>query len=264
MRGPIAVLLILLSLLFPMASAAESSLPFMKDMAGDVELPRPWGIGLDFFTMDQDYDIQNLEFALSGVIVGDPTQIKVTNEVQHFDIKGDAWLLPFLNVFGLIGRVDTDTVVDFTDAGIEGLPPGFSLGELPVSFDGTVYGLGFTLVYGTENWFTSLTTTYTSTSTSGDLDSSVKSLSVQPRVGLLKNEWRFWVGAMYLDTDEKHSGVFELPFLGAVPFEVELVTKDNWNYSVGTGYVFSDRADLSLEIGFGNRTHTLFNFNVRF
>jgi len=69
---------------------------------------------------------------------------------------------------------------------------------------------------------------------------------------------------MYLDTDEKHSGIFELPYIGDVPFSIELVTQDSWNYTGGVGYVFSDRADRSFEIGFGNRTHTLFNFTYRF
>jgi hypothetical protein len=257
-------LILLLAILLPFTSSADSSLPFMKDLAGDRTLPRPWGIGLDFYTMDQDYDIDSLEFALPGVSIGDPSEIGVTNEVQHLDIKGDVWLLPFLNVFGIIGRVDIDTVVDFSTADIQGLPPGVSLGKLPVSFDGTVYGAGFTLAYGTENWFTSLTSTFTKTNTSGDLESSVNSTSVQPRIGLLRDAWRFWVGGMYLDTDESHSGIFELPFIGGVPFEVDLITRDNWNYTVGAGYVFSDRADLSFEIGFGNRTHTLFNFNTRF
>jgi hypothetical protein len=264
MENNMRALILLLAVILPLSSWADSGLPFMKELAGDAKLPRPWGIGLDFYTMDQDYDVKDLSFALPGVIVGDPTKINVTNEVQHFDIKGDVWLLPFLNVFGLVGRVDTDTVVDFSEAGITGLPPGFSLPPVVVSFDGTVYGLGFTLVYGTENWFTSLTSTWTTTSTSGDLDSTVDSLSVQPRIGLLRNNWRFWVGAMYLDTDEKHTGVFDLDLIGPVPFAVELVTQDSWNYSAGTGFVFSDRADLSLELGFGNRTHTLFNFNYRF
>jgi hypothetical protein len=250
--------------MLPLSCWADSALPFMKDLAGDAELPRPWGIGLDFFTMDQDYDIKNLNFALPGVIVGDPSQIDVTNKVQHFDIKGDVWLLPFLNVFGIVGRVDVDTVVDLSDAGITGLPPGISLPPIDVLFDGTVYGLGFTLVYGTENWFTSLTSTWTSTSTSGDFNSTVDSFTTQPRIGLIRNNWRFWVGGMYLDTDEKHTGVFELPFIGPIPFAVELTTKDSWNYTAGVGYVFSDRADLSFEYGFGNRTHTLFNLNYRF
>jgi len=257
-------LILLLAVILPLSSWADSGLPFMKELAGDAKLPRPWGIGLDFYTMDQDYDIKNLEFALPGVGVGDPSKIGVTNEMQHFDLKGDVWLLPFLNVFGLVGRMSADTVVDLSTADVIGLPPGINLGKLPVSFDGTVYGAGFTLAYGGDSWFTSLTTTFTKTSTSGDLDSTVKSTTVQPRIGLLRNSWRFWVGGMYLDTDEKHSGVFELPFIGDVPFAVELVTKDSWNYTVGLGYVFNDRADLSFELGFGNRTHTLFNLNARF
>jgi hypothetical protein len=257
-------LLLLLAVLLPLSSSADSALPFLKDIAGDAELPRPWGVGIDFFTMNQDYSIKSLDFALPGVIVGDPSQIDVTNSIQHFDFKGDVWLFPFLNVFGLVGKVSTDTVVDFSSADIIGLPPGVSLGKLPVSFDGTVWGLGFTLVYGTENWFTAVTTTFTTTSTSGDLDSSVDSTAVQPRVGLLRDKWRFWVGAMYLDTDEKHSGNFDLPYIGPVPFAVELVTADNWNYATGVGYEFSDKANLSFEYGFGKRNHTLFNFNYRF
>jgi len=255
-------LILLLAALLPLSSFADSGLPFMKDLAGDADLPRPWGIGFDFFTMDQDYDIKSLDFALPGVSLGDPSKIKVTNEVQHLDFKVDAWILPFLNVFGLIGRVNIDTVVDFSEADIMGLP--FPLSTLPVSFDGTVYGGGFTLAYGTDRWFTSVTTVFTKTSTSGDLDSKVSSTAVQPRIGLIRNGWQFWTGAMYLNTDEKHSGVFDLPYVGPVPFAVELQTQDHWNYVLGTRYVFSDRANLSFEYGFGNRTHTLFNFNFRF
>ncbi len=258
MRG----LILLFAALLPLSASADSALPFMKDLAGATELPRPWGISIDFYTMDQDYDIKDLQFALPGISLGDPSQIEVTNEVMHYDIQADVWLLPFLNVFGLIGKVNSDTLVDLSKVEITGLP--FSLGTLPVSIDGTVYGLGFTLVYGTDNWFVSATTTYTETSTSGVLDSSVDSLAIQPRIGLIRDSWRFWAGSMYLDVDEKHSGTFDLPIIGGVPFSVELVTKDSWNYSAGVGYVFSDRANLSFELGFGSRTHTLFNFNVRF
>ncbi len=255
-------LILLLAVLIPLSSSADSGLPFMKDMVGDRELPRPWGLGLDFYTMDQDYDIKSLSFDLPGVSLGDPSKLKVTNEVEHFDIKGDAWILPFLNVFGLVGRVRIDTLVDFSQADITGLP--IALPDLPVSFNGTVYGGGFTLAYGTEKWFTSVTTVFTKTNTSGDLDTKVSSTAVQPRIGLLKNGWQFWLGAMYLKTDEKHSGNIELPYLGPVPFAVELQTRDNWNYVVGTGYEFTDRAALRFEYGFGNRTHTLFNFTFRF
>jgi hypothetical protein len=95
--------------------------------------------------MDQDYDIKDLQFALPGISLGDPSQIEVTNEVMHYDIQADVWLLPFLNVFGLIGKVNSDTLVDLSKVEITGLP--FSLGTLPVSIDGTVL-----------HWFTAPTT----------------------------------------------------------------------------------------------------------
>jgi len=255
-------LILALAALLPISSLADSALPFMKDLAGDAELPRTWGVSVDIFTMDQDYDIKSLQFALPGVSLGDPALLDVTNEVKHYDLKADVWLFPFLNIFGLVGKVNTDTLVDLSKVDIVGLP--FPLTTLPVSFDGTVYGLGFTLVYGTENWFASVTTTFTETNVTSGLDTSVQSVAVQPRVGLIKNNWRLWGGAMYLDVDEKHTGVFELPFIGDVPFAVELVTRDNWNYAAGAGYVFNDRTNVSFELGFGKRQHALFNFNVRF
>ena len=252
--------ILFLLLLTPLHAVAESALPFMKELAGDIELPRPWGISVDFYTMDQDYDIDYL--IVPGIPIGDPSDIKVTNDIEHYDLQGDVWLFPFLNVFGVVGHVEADTLVDLSEVVIPDLP--FALDTLPVAYEGKVYGLGFTLVYGTKNWFASATSTWTETDVKGDLDSKVKSLAVQPRVGLIRSNWRFWLGAMYLDVDEKHSGVFELPFIGYVPFSVDLVTKDNWNYGGGVGYQFSDRANLRFELGFGNRTHTLFNFNVRF
>jgi hypothetical protein len=247
------------------AQEADSGGPlFMKHLLGEREFYEPWGIGIDFFTMDQDYAIKSLQFDLPGVSLPDASLIDVTNEIQHFDLKLDVWLTPFLNVFGVLGRVDADTLVDLSNVPIIGLP--VPLGVLPVSYDGTVYGLGFTLAYGSEKWFTSLTSTWTDTNLSGDFDSSVSSFTAQPRIGLLKNKWAFWVGGMYLKTDEQHQGAIQLPIPGVppVPFNVELESAKKWNYTVGVGHVFNPKAMLYLEYGFGDRTHTLFNFTYRF
>ena len=71
---------------------------------------------------------------------------------------------------------------------------------------------------------------------------------------------------MYLDTEETHSGNIDLGIPGAptIPFAVSLESMEAWNYAVGMGYVFSPKAHLSFEVGFGDRTHTLFNFTFRF
>lgn len=262
-----AILILICSFAFSTVATAQEDNPgplFMKDLVGEGDFFEPWGIGIDFYTMDQQYRIKSLQFSLPGVSLPDPSTLNIDNELQHFDLKLDAWLTPFLNVFGLIGRVDADTIVDFSSAPITGLP--IPLTKLPISYDGTVYGAGFTLVYGNENWFASATTTFTETDLSGDFDSSVQSLSIQPRVGLIRDKWQFWVGGMYLDTEEDHSGSIALPIPGIppVPFAIELEGAEKWNTAVGVGHVFSPKAHLSFEVGFGDRDHTLFNFTYRF
>ena len=250
---------------------AESRLPFMRDLAGDHELPKPWGISLDFYTMDQNYDLDFLQFELPGISLDDPSLLDVTNSVQHFDIKLDAWILPFLNVFGIIGALDADTLVGVTRAGLD-----IPVDALPVAYDGTVYGLGFTLAAGGENWFASLTTTATDTSLSGGFESDVSSLTEQLRIGLNRGDWQYFLGAMYLDTDESHKGTITIPFLGVdddgipdfsdavVPFAVELSGSDKVNYAIGVHHQLSESFDLTFEIGFGDREHTLFNIGYRF
>lgn len=260
-------LISLFLLLIPLTASAQESSGgplFMKHLLGDREFFERWGVGVDYFAMDQDYKIQSLQFDLPGVGIGDPSLIEVTNELQHYDLKLDVWVTPFLNVFGLIGKVDADTYVDLSKVPIDGLP--VSLGTLPVAYDGTVYGIGFNLLYGTDRWFAALNNTWTDANLSGDFDSSVKTLSIQPRVGLLFNKTSIWLGGMYLDTEEKHSGSIMLPIPGIppVPFGVELESMEAWNYAIGFGHVFSPKAHFSLELGFGDRNHTLANFTYRF
>jgi len=263
--------LIIALLAFPLTAAAEGEGEdkggplFMKDMLDGQTFFDPWGAGIDFFTMKQDYSIKALEFDLPGVDLGnDASNIGVRNELQHYDVKFDVWLTPFLNVFALLGRVDATTYVDFSNIEVIGLP--FSLGTLPVDYDGTVYGGGINLVYGTEHWFAALNNTWTDANLSGDYDSKIKSYTLQPRLGLIRGKWTFWVGGLYLDTKETHQGTISLPVPGLppVPFYVELEGSDKWNTAVGVAHVFSPKALISLEVGFGDRDHTLFNFTYRF
>ena len=109
-------LFMVLILLAPLAASAQESSGeplFMKDMLDGRAFFEPWGVGADYFTMKQDYKIQSLRFDLPGVDLGDPSLIGVTNALRHFDVKLDAWITPFLNVFGLIGRVDADTALPY-------------------------------------------------------------------------------------------------------------------------------------------------------
>ena len=243
-------------------SEHRSMLPFMREIAGDHELPRPYGIGIDVFTMHQNYAIDSLSFALPGFSLPDPSIIKVKNDLVHNDLKLDAWLFPFLNVFGIYGHVSAHTDVNLSSVVIPTLP--VSLGTLQVRYKGSVYGGGVTLVAGGEHWFTSLTGTWTHTSLSGDFDSQVKARTLQPKIGLVKGPWQFWIGAMDLHTDESHSGVIALPVLGNVPFAVKLKNATSWSPSVGVHYMMDRFGEVALEFGGGDRVTTLLNVTLRF
>jgi len=260
-------LLFALLLLLPLtlhAGESRNGPLFMKDLVGEGDFFAPWGIGVDIFTMKQDYKIKSLEFQVPGIGSIDPSLIDVTNNLSNYDIKLDVWVTPFLNVFGLVGRLNAHTYVDLSKVTIPGLP--VALPTLPVSYDGTVYGGGVNLVYGTQKWFAALNNTWTNTSLNGDFDSSVSSVTVQPRLGIIVDGWTLWGGGMWLDTNEKHRGTISLPVPGwpPVPFNVELQTLNKWNYALGIGHIFSPQATLAFEVGFGDRKHTLFNFTYRF
>lgn len=261
MNKPLLLLALLCVAPSAFAQDNHSALPFMRDIAGDADLPRPYGIGVDFFTLDQQYDISRLSFTLPGNPTVDPRLIDVDNEISELDLRFDAWLLPFLNVFAIVGHIDGGTAVDLS--GVQ-LPLPIPLGTLDLDYDGTVYGGGLTLAAGGEHWFTSLTGTYARANLEGDFDSDVKSTTWQPRVGYINGSWTFFVGGYYIDAEENHSGAIVLPGLGAVPFSVGLESSSKFNPSAGVHYRITEGAETTLELGGGDRQTTLFNFTWRF
>lgn len=240
-------------------SAQAGGLPIGKEWVGDKPLPPPYGVGVDFFHMTQGYEIESLQFSLPGVPAIPPDLVKVESSIQHRDIKFDAWVFPFLNVFALYGKVNARTDVDLRGVPTAqlGLPP---LGVVPVHYEGNVYGGGLTLAYGGEHWFTSVTGSWTRTSLSGDFDSNVRSSSLQPRVGYWNGPFSVWVGGQQIKTEEKHAGSIQLiQGFPPIPFAVTLHERANWTPMAGARYVFKNNFELSAEFGGGERRTTLVN-----
>jgi hypothetical protein len=248
-----------------LAGAAQADgLPFGKEWAGDLPLPAPYGIGVDVFRMHQGYEIESLQFVLPGVPAIPADLVKVESSVQHKDLKLDAWIFPFLNVFGIYGNVNARTDVDLSGVPTAqlGLPP---LGEIPVYYSGAVYGAGVTLAVGGEHWFTSVTGTWTRTNLSGDFDSKVSSQTLQPRVGYWNGPFSVWVGGQQIKTEEDHVGTFQLvPLLPPVPFAVSLRESADWTPMFGARYAFKNGFELTAEFGGGERRTHLINGTWRF
>jgi len=272
----IRYLLALLVLMLPYWAQADAL--FANDLAGDRHLPRTWGIGVDYFSMNQPYQLDDLSLSsddpqTSGFLqnlIQDPSVLPINNEIRHTDFKVDVWVTPFLNVFGIYGRIDGDTNIDL---GVLGLPLPPATNSLTIDYDGSVTGAGIVFAVGGDRWFASVTGTIIKTSLSGDLaKSSIDATTIQPRVGLrFGDHTEFWVGGYILDAEEKHSGTIDLDLGALVPisgenvgFAVDLSQQKDFNLSLGTHMMLSDAWEATIEVGAGDRRTVLGNFTYRF
>ena len=261
----------MLMLVLPVAGLADPL--FGKGMAGDRNLPRAFGIGIDYFNMDQPYQIDSLSFTTPPTFplppISNVNAIVVDSEIENVDLKLDVWLLPFLDVFGIYGRIDGRTTVDLSNAGVP-LPPGFEM--LNIDYDGDVYGGGVVLAVGGDKWFASLTGTFTDTNLSGAFQSTVKATTIQPRIGIRSTEnTEVWIGGYFIDAEESHNGtiLLDLGILGPgvpipIDFAVDLSQQDDFNFSLGLHSMFSEHWEATVEVGGGNRNTVLANMTYRF
>ncbi|MBU0679491.1 MAG: hypothetical protein KJ626_15430 [Verrucomicrobia bacterium] len=244
-----------------------------------IEPPPKTGVGLTLYTQQQDYDLSGGSVALGGLPIPLTMipNVDVASDLYEVNIKIDTWILPFLNVFGIVGQVNGETEISTF------LPPGFaaSLGggpaladlagplDLKIDYDGLVYGGGATLAAGWEQYFGSLTATYMLT----DLDvsdSSITTWIVAPKVGFNAPGGEciggvaFWIGGMYQKVDENQQGDVSLAGLGRIDYDVELEEESNWNWLAGISVGINKDWTIELENGVGDRQHAVVTATYRF
>ncbi len=256
----ISLIVIIVSVDTACAEERSALFPLGRSGVGDRELPKAFGVSLTVYHQEQDYNLKSLEFSLPGVdpaqlsgILSPPLDLNVENTTDEINLQLDCWVLPFLNVFGIIGRVDGETKVEME-------PP---LEEITVDYDGLLYGAGLTLAAGGERFFGSLTAVFTSTNLEQE-DSSVKAWVFMPRVGIRSGLGQFWIGAMYQQAEEEHSGTETVPLVGNVLYDVELEEEEAWNFLAGMKIDFNDNWKLNLEGGFGKRKQATVSLIYRF
>ncbi len=178
-------------------------------------------------------------------------------------IRGDIWIFPFLNVYGVFGETKGKSIAPITVA-INGLTldvfgkevnipiPSQKIegGNFILDYKGLTYGAGMTLVEG-----------------------NVGALVISPKIGyhtiFLKRPLSFWVGGMYQEITQTLKGnikdVFVLPGI-EIPgkFNVEEKATYPWNYSVGLRYEVAPFLEAIVEYGFGHREYATFALGYRF
>jgi hypothetical protein len=249
------MLLLVLALTPTLLSAQEAPVPGEDGLS----VPAPWGVGVTLYNQTQGYHIDTLEVQFEGLDPQTLTGLPVDNETTTYHLKLDYWLFPFLNVYALFGTIDGVTTVQLSQVDV-GLP--ISLNNLVVDYNGLVYGGGLTLAGGFDHYFATLTYDYNQT----DLDvsdSSVKASVLTPRFGYHTGPAAIYVGGMYQKAEETHEGVFEMPYLGAIPYRVVLREKEAWNYLIGLNAGLSQHWMVTVEGFFGERDAVLATLDYR-
>jgi len=254
----------------------DHKLPFFAQRVIDkgYDLPLPYGIGVTYAHVDQEQALDNLLVGINGADKEAFPFVTFDNASSVSDslsIKADAWLFPFLNVFGMLGKVDGEAPLDVLIDG-NGMLDQLEIdcsGPFPnplcviledqnfllpinAEFRGTTYGIGMTLAGGWNGWFVTLPMNVTYADMDGtDTDGIVT--TVTPRFGKVFNLGRkgnlaLFVGGNYLDSDLTVSGTVTTPDgLLVIDYTIDQSNKDNWNALLGFNWDINKRLSWSAE-----------------
>jgi hypothetical protein len=256
----------------------DRALPFLAQQVVDkgYELPLPYGIGITYANVDQDMLLDNLEIGFGGSAKTPVQAVSFDNASSNSEsvqIKLDAWLFPFMNVFALLGKVDgqapLDVIIDgdqlLADLGINCSAPGLpdpaclvfegKTPTLPITanFKGNTYGLGTVLAGGWNNYFVTIPISFTYADMEGN-DTEGTVWSVAPRVGRVfptgnLGNLAVYLGGSYLESDLTITGTEVLPGPGglAVDYKIDQRNKDKWAALIGGNWDITRRWSLMAE-----------------
>ncbi len=203
----------------------------------NIELQLPLGFNVNYvfnqmsleltqFSMNF-FDGENLDDIINPETLNFTETVATTNGVN---IRADAWILPFVNVYGIYAKNRGSTKVSFQPQVVENnLGPNGNLKEIrtlenPISvpevlFNTNSFGIGSTLVYGWDDYFVSVDGNVT-WSTSDLLAETVTFFVGSARIGrrvVFRNNMKLavYIGAMYRDfvNKENNTGSLGVPEL---------------------------------------------------
>ena len=229
------------------------------------ELPLPFGSCALFTYMEQGVTIDNIDVSFQGAPVSGMNVQSAESRDSNITFRGDLWLFPFMNLYGVVGHTDGKAEFAIEGSGLEigGMPiPDFAV-QNEMDYRGTTYGSGATFAAGYKYFFGLLDVNYTLS----DLDiahSEVKTITASPRLGLLleskaKGQGVLYVGAMYVEFDESLMGSISLSdidpqlgqLVGDIPMEysVDFTAKKALNFLLGGSWEITKRWSLQAEVG---------------
>ena len=252
-------------------------LPFLAQDAIDqgFERPLPVGIGLSHRYAKRVINVTGVRAGINnpGNDVSSQLDVDVNTEVNTTVLRLDAWIFPFMNVYGFTGHVDNKAPVVFTAdlSGIGGSPN--TTINSRFDLDGPTYGGGVVLAGGLADYFMTLDANFFKADLTGTVSEEFTGSTYSARAGwngeIKGHPSRFWLGISYWKTESKVSGSIPLGGLlagNSIEFEVDQEPENPSNFNLG-GYVeLTRKIHLIVDLGsnFDDATTILAEMNYRF
>lgn len=155
------------------------------------QLQLPLGVNINYVYAYIDMKISEFTLNIGDYDLSDILNIETLNFTEvsatssGLNYRADAWVFPFMNVYGLFSKISGGTNVRLQPTWKDSL--GNIILQLPefgasVDFDAIAYGVGTTLVFGYQNYFLSTDINYSATDTEL-LDNQVGVMNLSARLG---------------------------------------------------------------------------------
>ncbi len=210
-----------------MDSLKRTDYPYMFPLWGDkvqklgITMPLPAGLGVNYLWQESDLLIQNISIGFNNGPMTDLSNVVRLDNAKAtasgLNIRPDLWILPFLNVYGILAVAKTSTAIDAT----VWLPDSSNTWKQvtafssKANFDATTFGFGLTPTFGLGGGWVALDMNFAWSDVSA-LDKPAFSFVFGPRFG---KTFKFddpqmtlavWVGGFRLDLGSETSGSLNL------------------------------------------------------
>lgn len=268
----------------------DKPLPFFAQDVIDqgFSLPLPFGISILYAETRQDMTISGLEAGFNGQGTRPMEFMSFDNNYSHSNtpqLKVDAWVFPFMNVFATVGKVNGMAHVEFTGDGSVGTgigdsivdsaicrpgprPPGQSRPDfcddwngfdgwnasVDVDLDGWNYTIGATFAAGWQDYFLAIPVSVSYVDMKNARAEELV-FTVSPRVGKqipLKDTQSIdvYVGVSYLDSSLTiHGEHYEGLDGNYINYKITQENVDKWMGLVGASYNLNREWAIQGEFG---------------
>jgi len=272
-------------------------LPFLGEKAvmSGYDLALPFGISVIYASAQQDMTLTDLSLAFQNSSQRDLEFISFDNTISKTDtpqLKVDAWIFPFMNVFATFGKVTGTANINFAVEGNEILrkmgmkcpsatndeicstlnDQRFEIAEVEADISGMSYSTGMIFVGGWRDYFMLLPVSLTKTDMKRN-DSDSYTVNISPRIGKKFSfnngtKLSLYTGASYLNSQQTLSGSQTLAGTNeSFTYTIDQENIDKWMAVVGGSYSLTKHWSFAFEYGGmdgGNRQQIVSNLTYRY